>query len=323
MGLDILLLLVGMSLLLGGGELMVRGASSIARHFGVSPLVIGLTVVAFGTSAPELAVNLKAALGGDPGISFGNITGSNLANIGLIVGCAALLRPLEIHANVIRREIPMMLVATVAVLVMSLDTQLRDAASASFDRPEGIILLGLFGVFLFYTARDMIKARAQNGGTDSSVPGSSSEAIPLSIARTVIGIAGLVGGAEITVGSAKEIARAIGVPDFIISFTMIAIGTSLPELVTAIVATRRGATDLAVGNVVGSNIFNLLFVLATTSVIAPIALPPDAWIDLVAVLVVSMMLLPFSITARSRIVRWEGICLLIAYFGYVGWRALS
>jgi len=316
--LSLVLLAVGITLLVAGGEALVRGASALASNFGVPPVVIGLTVVAFGTSAPELAVNVQAAVDGKPGISFGNIMGSNLANIGLIVGLAALIRPLAIHSKVIRRELPMMLVATVAVVLMGFDRRLRGEAIAQFDRVDGLLLLVLFSVFLTYLFRDIRQSRSRR--SDYEVPPYP----PLvSILLSVLGIAGLVGGGRITVNAAHDIAVAVGASDFVIGLTVVAIGTSLPELATALVATYRKHADLAVGNVVGSNIFNLLFVLATTSVIHPVPLPRGGWIDLLAVLGLSVLLVPFSISGNYRILRWEGALLLIAYFAYMGARAAS
>ena len=212
MVLDLLLLTVGIALLIGGGEFLVRGASSIASGLGVPPVVIGLTVVAFGTSAPELAVNIQAAITGNGDLSFGNIMGSNLANIGLIVGCAAVIRPLAIHAVVVKREIPMMLFATIAVLVMTLDPSLRGSEAASLDRIDGILLLVLFGVFLSYTARDVFKARSTREmvGEVREEVSDSRTGIPVAVGMTIAGLGGLVLGGRVTVGAAEAIVRLPG-----------------------------------------------------------------------------------------------------------------
>lgn len=320
--LDIIYVIIGIALLVAGGEFMVRGASSLARSFGISSLVIGLTVVAFGTSAPELVVNVRAALGGNGDMSLGNVLGSNLANIGLILGIAAMIRPLAIKALVVRREIPMMLVATAAVFVMAVIRFPGEPEIPGFTRIDGLVLFGLFAVFLGYTARDVIKGHSANaviGPLEEEVEERRHSTL-VSLGMTAGGMAALLFGGWLTVESAENIAVALEVPEFIIGLTVLAVGTSLPELVTALVAVRRGQTDIAVGNVVGSNIFNLLFVLSTTLTIAPFSLPADAIVDLAAVFLISALLLPFAITSKLRIVRWEGAVLLLMYFGFVAWR---
>ena len=329
-----LLLVVGLILLVGGGDLLVRGASNLARVFGVPPLVIGLTVVAFGTSAPELAVNVLAAVDGEGDISFGNILGSNIANIGLIIGCCALVRPLEIHGRVITREIPMMLLATAALAVFALDYWLRDAEVARFDRAESIVLLLLFLVFVFYMVSDVLSRRASEGSspdafaeqastfdTDGDQP--ADQGLLASAAMTVIGLAALVGGGELTVRSATGLAQEFGVSDVIIGLTIVALGTSLPELVTGVIATWRGQADLAVGNVVGSNIFNILLVMGVTGTVRPVPVPEGGMADLAAVVVFSLIILPLAMTNRRRILRPEGAVLLLGYLGYNIWRVFG
>lgn len=322
---DLLKLAFGLTMLVVGGDTLVRGASSLASRFGVSPVVIGLTVVAFGTSAPELAVNLQAALGGNGDLSFGNIMGSNLANLGLIVGCAALVRPLLIHAIVVRREIPMMLVATVAAAVMAADPLLLDSDTSVYSRGDGIALLLLFAVFLTYTARDVFKERSTAKMMEGMQEGveRTDFGIPASLGLTIGGMAALIFGGRTTVDAAETIAVALGASDAVIGLTVVAIGTSLPELVTALVATYRGQTDIAVGNVVGSNLFNLLFVFATTVTLAPVGLPEGGIEDLAAVLVISLLVCVFAATGGRRISRPEGAILLVGYFAYTAWRAFG
>jgi len=327
MAMEILLLVVGLAVLMVGGETVVRGATGLARALGVSPLVIGLTVVAFGTSAPEMAVNVIAAWRDSSAISFGNIIGSNMANIGLIVGCTAFVRPIHITGVVIAREIQMMLLATTAVVIMGLDSVLGDRHSKDvYDHGDGLLLLLLFLVFLYYTVGDFVKQRSRNGRRsgdiqkkeiDAGDAGGEAGGAGKNLAITVFGLVALVGGASVTVGAAVDVARTFGVPEEIIGLTVLAVGTSLPELVASVVATVRGYTGLAIGNIVGSNIFNLLLVLGVTSLVAHIEVPPGGWWDLAMVSLFSLILLLVSITDNRKIIRTESCVLLILYFGYL------
>jgi len=322
MAFDFFWLTAGLLLLMVGGETVVRGATGLARALGVSPLVIGLTVVAFGTSAPELAVNVIAAWEDRGDISFGNIIGSNMANIGLIVGCTAIMRPLLITGVVIAREIPMMLLATAAVVVMSFDGLLAPGTPDAIRRGEGIFLLLLFLVFLYYTVGDFVRQRTGNGNGELGrefAPTDGGGARHLIV--TAVGLVALVGGADLTVGAASNVARNFGVPEVIIGLTVLAVGTSLPELVASVTATVRGHAELAIGNVVGSNIFNLLLVLGVTSLIRPIAIPAGGHLDLLMVGILSLLLFVVSLTANRRIIRGEAALLLAGYVGYIAWRA--
>jgi cation:H+ antiporter len=318
---DLLLTALGMGLLLGGGDVMVRGACSLAKRLDVSPLAIGLTVVAFGTSAPELAVNVAAAFRGNPAMSFGNIFGSNMANIGLIVAITALVKPLQIQNVIIRREVPMMLLATFVAAALGLGSWLG-GSSDGFDRGDGLVLLMLFGVFAYYTIGDVL---SQRGNGFNSVNGDAME-IPsydlrLAIVLTFVGIAALVAGGAITVKAAEAVARGLGVSDEIIGLTLVAVGTSLPELSASLVATARGHADLAVGNVVGSNIFNLLLVLGTTATIGPVPVPAGGVGDVLVVIGLSALLWLTSMSQGNRIIRAEASLLLAVYVGYIALRA--
>ena len=326
MFLDVVAVTVGLALLMLGGETVVRGATGLARALGVSPLAIGLTVVAFGTSAPEMAVNVIAAWSGKGGISFGNIIGSNMANIGLIVGCTALMRPILIQGVVIARELPMMLLATTAAIIMGFDTFLG-LGPDYFDRGDGMLLLMLFLVFLYYTVGDFVRQRAANDfngvGNDSAEGESEPGTVLRNLAVTVLGLAMLVGGAEVTVDAAVEIARTLGVPDVVIGLTLLAVGTSLPELVASGVATMRGHPELAMGNVVGSNIFNLLLVMGVTSLVRPVPVPPGGHLDLLLMALLSLILFLVSMTHNRQIIRTEAVGLLVLYFVYMIWRSGS
>lgn len=321
---DLLWLALGLAILLSGGELLVRGASALAEALGVSPLWIGLTVVAFGTSAPELAVNVLATLEDRAGIGFGNVVGSNLANVGLVVGCAALLRPIHIHGLVIAREIPMMLLATAAAIAMACDSAIGSPPD-TLTRGDGAVLLLFFLVFLYYTIGDFARQRASTRARDLGVeiPAKRDTRAAISSALCAAGLLLLVLGAERTVEAATRLAGALGASQALIGLTVVAIGTSLPELMASLVAARRGHAEIAVGNLVGSNIFNLLFVLGVSSALRPIAVPPGGHLDLLCAGALSLLLLAVSLTASRRIVRGEAALLLVSYFGYVGWRTLG
>jgi cation:H+ antiporter len=317
---DLLLLLIGMALLLGGGDALVRGSAALARQLGISPLVVGLTVVAFGTSAPELAVNLTAAWRGSTGICFGNVVGSNLANIGLIVGLTALLRPIDVQSIVVRRELPMMLLATAFVFVFALGPLLDGDLSARYQRGDGLLLLLLLGVFLYYTARDVFRQR--EGKREKVGLAAGSWSVPVSLAVATVGLLVLVIGARFTVEGAAGIARALGVSEAVIGLTLIAIGTSLPELAASLAAVWRGHAEIAIGNVIGSNIFNLLLVLGATATLRPIPLPAGGLADLTVLSLLSVMLWVVCATQQRRIIRAEGAWLLAVYLGYLSGRAL-
>ncbi|WP_294343495.1 calcium/sodium antiporter [Prosthecochloris sp.] len=320
--LDSFLLVLGLTLLLGGGNFLVTGASALARNLGVSPLVIGLTVVAFGTSAPELSINLLGALQGNSGISFGNIIGSNIANIGLILGLTAVIRPLTIESVIISREIPMLILVSAIALVAGSDVFLR-SAQGMFDRSDGLVFLMLFGVFMYYTIGDLMKKRRDRlvEEAEEFAGGKGLRDTVLNIGMFVGGIAGLLGGGKLSVDAAVAIAETLAVPQVIIGLTVVAFGTSLPELVTSLVATFQGKADIAVGNVVGSNIFNVLLVNGLCSSITPITVPErGGFTDLLMMLLLALFLLPMSITDEKRIVRWEGAILLALYLGYTIWR---
>ena len=319
MAVDVLLLIVGIGTLVAGGEAMVRGSTGLARGLGVSPLAIGLTVVAFGTSAPELAVNIIAAWTDKGDVSFGNIIGSNMANIGLIVGCTALIRPISIERTFVSRELPMMLFATLSVVIMGFDKALGRGPNI-FSRGEGLVLLVLFVIFLFYTVGDFVRQRGREDAT-ALIDDELRTSLLKSFGLTFLGLVGLVGGAEVTIRAAVSIAEQLGVPEVIIGLTVLAVGTSLPELVASITAVAKGHVELAIGNVVGSNIFNLLLVLGVTNVIRPTPVPLGGHTDLFVVTLLSLLLVIVSVTRRRQIIRTEASLLLAIYLAYIAMRA--
>lgn len=326
MAIPLLLLIVGLALLLGGGDILVRGASVLAKSFGVSPLVIGLTVVAFGTSAPELSVNLMAAFQGNADISFGNIIGSNIANIGLILGISALIRPLAIQGKVVSREIPILILASVLALLTGMDAVLRQTVNV-YDRTDGLVFLLIFCVFLYTTIGDLINAKPSEPFLKEveSFPGKRSFSKVFSnLLLFMGGLLLLVFGGRLAVIGAVGVAELLNVSKAVIGLTIIAVGTSLPELVTSGMATWKGQTDIAIGNVVGSNIFNLLFIAGISATVTPLPVPASGgWQDLVMMVSLSLFLLPLCLTDRYMVVRWEGALLLLLYLGFSLWRVMA
>jgi len=322
---NLLILFIGMALLLGGGDLLVRGASALAKSLGVPPLVIGLTVVAFGTSAPELSINLLAVVKDNTDICFGNIIGSSIANIGLIIGVAALIKPLAVKGVIIKREIPMLVLASLLALIAGSDALLRNSPNR-FDCSDGIILLLIFGVFIYYTASDIVRKRKadsliQQVEQHQGKKGFNQTFLNLTI--VIAGLALLVFGGKLAVDAAVGIAEALNIPKAIIGLTVVAIGTSLPELITAVMATWKGHTDIAIGSVVGSNLFNILLVNGVCAMVRPIPVPLGGTSDLLMMLCLSLFLLPLGITNKGRIVRWQGAILLVLYMGFSVWRVVT
>lgn len=306
---DVTLLILGVGVLYYGAEWLVRGSARLAGSLGVSPIVVGLTVVSFGTSAPELVVCSVAALGGNPDLAVGNVMGSNLANIGLILGLTSIIRPLDVHARVVWREMPLMILVTAALYPLAWDRML--------GRGDGVILLlalTAYLVFVFQSVED--EPPEILGEYEDFVKASTSTTASLhvpDILWVILGSACLVLGGYCIVEGAVEVASALGVSQVVIGLTVVAVGTSLPELATSLVAAARNESDIAVGNVIGSNIFNVAAILGTTSILEPI--PIEGAIltgELPAVLGMSLLLLPLLRT-RWRIRRWEGAILLAVY----------
>lgn len=320
-----LLLAAGLAMLLGGGNLLVRGASGIARSLNVSPLVIGLTVVAFGTSAPELVVNIAALIRGNDGLAFGNVIGSNISNIGLILGLTALVSPLRVTGVVIVREIPMMILVALVAVITGIDGVFT-AAADSFSRPDGLILLLLLVVFIFYNVKDALRRRRSEEEylvqVEEHIPSRPKESMSIGGIMVLAGLGLLAAGGKLAVTGAVGLASALGVSDALIGLTVIAVGTSLPELATSMIAALKNEPELAVGNVVGSNIINLSLILGLVCTVSPVDVPAGGRLDLVAMLLFSLILLPVSLTSRRKITRIEGAALLSGYCAYVVVRAL-
>ena len=307
--LEIILYLVGgLVMLFIGAEGLIRGSSNLAIKIGITPLVVGLTVVAFGTSTPELVVSLKAALLGNSSISLGNVVGSNIANIALILGVAALIKPLDVHAKVIMREIPIMIGISLLLLLLLLDGELGFIDGLVFV--SGIITYTFVNVWMARKEKSPEVDKEFKDGLKSKL------GIPVSIVLMIAGLGLLILGANLFVQSAVAIAKMFNVSDAIIGLTIVAIGTSLPELITSIVAAYKKESDIAIGNVVGSNIFNILGILGITALIIPISSVGISYVDLGVMLFTAIILFPLSRTGFS-ISRAEGVLLLAGYAGYI------
>ena len=323
MAIEILLLIIGLALLYFGGEWLITGSVTLARNLGVAPLIVGLTVVAFGTSAPELFVNTRAALmTGHGEISFGNIFGSNIANIALILGLCSIVRPMVVHKQLVRKTIPMLLAFTGLAIFMVLDPVRELEDKPGFTRMDGLTLLALFVCFLYLTA---LSTRSKKKRT--LLPGQIEEVRDLvgdysmgsCLLIIAVSLGALAGGAELTVSAAIAIARAFDISEAAIGLTVVALGTSLPELAVGLIATRKGQADLAIGNVVGSNIFNLLLIMGLTSTISFVPLPADGLADVVVAGWLVVLLYLTALT-QKRVARTEGWVLVVIYLGYTGWR---
>lgn len=311
-GLSALLLGSGLLLLLKGADWLVGGASSAAKRFGVAPIVIGLTVVAFGTSAPELVINLVSAARGRTGIAIGNIIGSNIANILLILGVAAAIRPLKVLYNTTWKEIPLAFLASALVWLMGNDRRLTGGYS-SIDRIDGLVLLAFFIIFLYYTL--------SLGRIDAPKPRIEDRPVRLSLLYAAAGLLALGFGGKFAVDGAAGLARLFGVSEGLIGLTVVAIGTSLPELVTSAVAAYRGHTDIAVGNVVGSNIFNVFWILGLSAVISPLPFSADSSMDaLMAVAATALLFLSLYVGQRRVLERWQGRLFIGLYVVYIAFR---
>jgi len=309
------LLFLGFVLLTVGADLLVQGASDLAETFGISPLIVGLTIVAFGTSAPELAVNLKAAWSNNPDIAVGNVVGSNILNILLVLGVAALIAPIGVHKRLIQWEVPLMIGVSCLLLFLSYDGLL--------DRWDGLLLSA--GI-LFYTIFTIKKAASYDVEPEEmEEQGNKSASLIKQIIFIVVGLGLLVQGSDWLVEGAVEIAQYYGISELVIGLTIISIGTSLPELATVISASLRGKQDLVVGNVVGSNLFNILLVIGVTSLISPngLAVSEEAiWFDMPVMIIVAFACLPIFFS-DYLIERWEGGLFLAYYFAYTAYLFLN
>ncbi len=313
MFLNIIYLVVGFIILIKGADFFVDGASGIAGNFKVSKMLIGLTIVAFGTSAPELAVSIKSLLSGSGDIVLGNVIGSNILNILLILGLSSLFHSLNVKNNTVKRELPIMIMISVAFSVLLSDSIFTKNMSNSFPRNDGIIILLFFGVFLFYLV-NMVRNKNEEP-EDIKYP-----TLSKSFLLSIVGLVGIVLGSNYVVDGASGLAEAVGISERIISLTIIALGTSLPELVTSIVATKKGEYDIAIGNVVGSNIFNIGMVVGLpVSLLGGIEKINFSYIDMSVMIAATFLLFLFSCNDR-KISKKEGslfLFIFVVYYSYV------
>lgn len=314
---DILLFLLGIILIIVGANYLTEGASTLARRMGLSPLVVGLTIVAFGTSAPELIVSLMSALKGNADIAMGNVIGSNIFNILAIGGVTALVAPITITQSTIRREIPLMLLSFLVLFFLSYDTIFAGTAGTTeniLSRGEGLTLLGFFLIFLTYTF-----AIAKDAPDDPHADHTPIRSYPLWLLVLFIlgGLAALIYGGDLFVSSASSIARTFGMSESFIGLTIVAAGTSLPELATSVAAALKKQPEIAVGNIVGSNIFNIFLILGVSSTITPIRIGGVTALDFLVMIVAGLMLYIFAVLFGQRVVkRSEGAILALSFIAY-------
>ena len=326
-----ILLIIGFIFLVKGADLFVSGSSAIAEHFGIPTFIIGLTVVAFGTSMPEAAISVTAAVTGANGIAVGNVIGSNIFNLLVVLGASSLIKECPVSRDTLRFEYPLSIATAGALLVMGL----RAGADGSLfgtgivSRVDGLVLLAVFTVFMVMTVKKAMKQHNREniidyyGGADVGDPGAcmmeeEKTSLLKSIVKSIIGLAGIVLGGDMVVESASSIAEAFGIDEVLIGLTIVALGTSLPELVISIVAAVKGETDIAVGNVIGSNIFNILLVMGLSTAIHPIAITVFSIYDILILIGASLIVL-IPLARKQVITRGWGVLLLLMYAGYLAY----
>jgi cation:H+ antiporter len=324
------LAITGLTLLILGAKYFIDGIALIAKALGVPPLIIGMTLVAFGTSTPELVVNVLSAYRGETALAFGNIVGSCTLNIGFVLAITAIVNPVRVESIIITREIPMLIVSAAAFLILGFDVALDGAGPDQISRIDGLILLLLFGIFLYYTVVYNVWSNVLRGRADdalaqevSAQQAPTAEQPHFTLLRgltTLLGLAGISFGADWTVTGATSLARIWGLPESIIGLTVISLGTTLPELTTCIMATRRGNGDIALGNVVGSNLFNILAIGGLVATTTPIAIPSRGHLDVAFMLLLTCILLPIAIRKGQIVTRAEGTVLLVANLAFLSYR---
>lgn len=308
--LQVLLLIAGIAVVLYCADLLTNGAVGLARRMGVPQIVIGLTIVAIGTSMPEFFVSLMSAINGTPDLAVGNIVGSNIFNALLIVGVAAMVAPITILRSTVRKDIPIAVFASLMLMGMTLDGRI--------SRLDAAILFLCFIAFVWLTLHGAKKDGSQAEEAESGKPLSAG----ISVVYVILGLVGLVFGSNVFVDNATSLARTMGISDAVIGLTIVAGGTSLPELATSVVAARKGNSGIAIGNVLGSNVFNILMILGVTGLVAPMTISGITIVDL-TVMVVSMVLLWLFSFTKYRIERWEGVVLTLIFAGYISWLIYS
>ncbi len=312
----IALLIIGFIILIKGADIFVDGASSVAGNFKVSKMLIGLTIVAFGTSAPEFAVSVKSLLSGSGDIVLGNVIGSNILNILLILGVSSMFHSLKVKDNTVKKELPITLLMTAIFIVLLSDKLFDKGFNNTFTRSDGIVIILFFLVFVYYLIK-MARNKIDKSQDEKYM------SMKKAILFTILGIAGIIIGSNLVVENASAMARAIGISESMVALTIVALGTSLPELVTSITATRKGEYDIAIGNVVGSNIFNIGMVIgAPIAIFGGIQQFSINYIDLITMIASAFLLFAFSYNDR-KISKFEGsifLIMFVVYYGYVIYR---
>lgn len=308
-----ILLIVGFVLLIKGADYFVEGASGIARSLRIPPILIGLTIVAFGTSSPEAAVSIGAAIRGNNGIALGNVIGSNIFNISFVIGITALLNPLQVERETVKKEIPFTLLSSILLLILIGDVMLQGYLANEITRADGLVLLAFFSIFMFYLLEVALHSREKNSEEGIEV---TKGGIVKQVVLSVAGLGAIIFGGEVVVRNSTLIAKQFGMSETLIGLTIVSIGTSLPELITSVVAAMKKQSEIAVGNIVGSNIFNILFILGTSSLITTIPVEPKLFFDMILMVGYTLLLLIFSRT-HHKITKAEGIILLLSYITYM------
>ncbi|MBS3995622.1 MAG: calcium/sodium antiporter [Alkaliphilus sp.] len=306
-----LILILGFAALIKGADYFVEGASGIAKILRLPPILIGLTIVAFGTSAPEAAVSIKAAIDGSSGIALGNIVGSNIFNITLIIGITALIFPLAVERETVKKEIPFALLSSILLFILIQDVSLSNHYENLLTKTDGLVFLCFFAIFLFYLFEVAMHSRekTEEEKNDRSIP------VGKNVLSTLGGLTAIIIGGDLVVESSITIANSLGMSETLIGLTIVAGGTSLPELITSVTAAMKKESEIAVGNIVGSNIFNILFVLGVASLISPIPVESKIFIDAFIMIAFTIMMWIFSRT-QHKITRMEGIILILSYVVY-------
>jgi cation:H+ antiporter len=303
----------GLALLYAGGEIFVRAAAAIGQRLHMSPLVAGLTIVAFATSAPELAISVNAAIDGFPGLAVGNVIGSNICNLALILGIVTIIKPAPVRQSLVRRDVLVMLITTLLVPGLLLDGQL--------ERVEGMLLLLCMACYLGLTVWHVHSTRSDRHADEHSVPIITDRTM-LNIGLAVVGVTLLIVGSRVFIDASVRIAEFLGVPNAVVGLSAAALGSSLPELSASIIAARHGQTEMAAGNLIGSNIFNLLLILGTTSIVRPLSSASITAVDLTVMVLVTVLALVIMLT-RTSLHRREGAVLVTVYVAYMVWLYLQ
>ncbi len=317
---DIFLLILGLALILGGANFLTDGSAALAQRFRVPEFIVGLTIVAVGTSTPELVVSVLSAAAGNSDVAIGNIVGSNIFNVFLILGVCALIAPLPLTGGNIRRDLPFLTAVSVLLLLLTSDRLLGLGEVDAIGRIDGIVMLLLYIALIRYTIRTERRTAAQATQTTQTEKPQRSRSLWLIVVMIAGGLAGLIFGGELFLDSASAIARALGVSESVIAITLVAGGTSLPELASSVVSLLKGKSEMALGNVIGSNIANILLILGLSATIHPLTLGGITRIDLLTVLLSSVLLFVTAFTFRRKAVdRWEGAIFLVIYALYIGY----